>query len=68
MDKSTISENHELKSSSGELSRSDLTDGEHPLSLGESSVWNKFFQVSDHLPLALGKKTVLLLNRSYFHF
>ncbi|PKI31201.1 hypothetical protein CRG98_048408 [Punica granatum] len=44
MDKSTISENDDSKSTSGELSRADITHGEHPLSLGESSVWNKFFQ------------------------
>jgi len=27
------------------LSRSKITHGEHPLSLGKSSIWNKFFQV-----------------------
>ncbi|KAJ6298920.1 hypothetical protein OIU76_019978 [Salix suchowensis] len=29
------------------LSRSDITHGEHPLSLGKSSVWNQFFQDSE---------------------
>ncbi|KAK4751333.1 hypothetical protein SAY87_004815 [Trapa incisa] len=47
MDKSTVSGNDEMKSTSGELSRSDLTGGEHPLSLGETSVWNKFFQETE---------------------
>ncbi|XP_050897711.1 uncharacterized protein LOC127122874 [Lathyrus oleraceus] len=27
------------------LSRSQITHGEHPLSLGKTSIWNKFFQV-----------------------
>lgn len=36
----------------GFLSRSELPHGEHPLSLGETSVWNKYFQVCPHhLPL-----------------
>ncbi|KAJ7013650.1 hypothetical protein NC653_003333 [Populus alba x Populus x berolinensis] len=29
------------------LSRSEITHGEHPLSLGKSSVWNQFFQDSE---------------------
>jgi TBC1 domain family member 13 len=29
----------------GFLSRSEIPHGEHPLSLGETSVWNKYFQV-----------------------
>uniref|UniRef100_A0A6M2EXL2 Rab-GAP TBC domain-containing protein n=1 Tax=Populus davidiana TaxID=266767 RepID=A0A6M2EXL2_9ROSI len=29
------------------LSRSKITHGEHPLSLGKSSIWNKFFQDSE---------------------
>ncbi|XP_043810924.1 TBC1 domain family member 13 isoform X2 [Manihot esculenta] len=38
-------ENDEAKSeSSGMLSRSQITHGEHPLSLGKTSVWNQFFQ------------------------
>ncbi|XP_057959110.1 uncharacterized protein LOC131151732 isoform X2 [Malania oleifera] len=38
-------ENDESKSeSSGLLSRSEITHGEHPLSLGKTSVWNQFFQ------------------------
>jgi len=28
------------------LSRSEITHGEHPLSLGKTSIWNQFFQVS----------------------
>lgn len=30
---------------SGMLPRSEITHGEHPLSLGKTSVWNQFFQV-----------------------
>lgn len=30
---------------SGMLARSEITHGEHPLSLGKTSVWNQFFQV-----------------------
>ncbi|KAL3620008.1 hypothetical protein CASFOL_034920 [Castilleja foliolosa] len=38
-------ENHELEDGSqGFLSRSEISHGEHPLSLGKSSVWNQFFQ------------------------
>lgn len=29
----------------GFLPRSEITHGEHPLSLGSTSVWNQFFQV-----------------------
>ncbi|XP_035539471.1 TBC1 domain family member 13-like [Juglans regia] len=29
------------------LSRSEITHGEHPLSLGKSSIWNQFFQDSE---------------------
>jgi hypothetical protein len=36
----------------GFLSRSEIPHGEHPLSLGETSVWNKYFQVCFH-PLLL---------------
>ncbi|KAM3327139.1 TBC1 domain family member 13 [Capsicum chacoense] len=28
----------------GELPRSEITQGEHPLSLGKNSIWNQFFQ------------------------
>lgn len=31
--------------SPGFLSRSEISHGEHPLSLGKSSIWNQFFQV-----------------------
>lgn len=30
----------------GLLSRFQITHGEHPLSLGQTSVWNQFFQVT----------------------
>ena len=33
----------------GLVRRSDIVQGEHPLSLGKSSVWNQFFQVILHL-------------------
>ncbi|KAE8703013.1 DUF246 domain-containing protein [Hibiscus syriacus] len=40
--------NHkEAGESRGLLSRSQITHGEHPLSLGKSSVWNQFFQDSE---------------------
>lgn len=29
----------------GLLSRSEITQDEHPLSLGKTSIWNQFFQV-----------------------
>ncbi|KAJ0091920.1 hypothetical protein Patl1_26041 [Pistacia atlantica] len=39
------SENDDPRSeSSGMLSRSEITHGEHPLSLGKTSIWNQFFQ------------------------
>ncbi|KAL0403615.1 UNVERIFIED_CONTAM: TBC1 domain family member 13 [Sesamum radiatum] len=38
-------ENHEVdRGSPGYLSRSEISHGEHPLSLGKSSIWNQFFQ------------------------
>ncbi|KAJ0784089.1 putative Rab-GTPase-TBC domain-containing protein [Helianthus annuus] len=40
-EESTSSQNGEDK---GLLSRSEIPEGEHPLSLGETSVWNQFFQ------------------------
>lgn len=46
LEKSAISDPDDSK---GEnrclLSRSEIPQGEHPLSLGQSSIWNKFFQV-----------------------
>ncbi|XP_038991774.1 TBC1 domain family member 13-like [Hibiscus syriacus] len=46
--KSVTCDNDESKSESrGLLSRSQITHGEHPLSLGKSSVWNQFFQDSE---------------------
>lgn len=29
----------------GVLPRSEISHGEHPLSLGQNSIWNQFFQV-----------------------
>ncbi|GFP80689.1 tbc1 domain family member 13 [Phtheirospermum japonicum] len=43
LEKSSL-ENNEFDSSLGFLSRSEITHGEHPLSLGRSSIWNHFFQ------------------------
>ncbi|XP_073138215.1 uncharacterized protein [Henckelia pumila] len=43
LEKSSL-EISESDGSQGFLSRSEITHGEHPLSLGKSSVWNKFFQ------------------------
>lgn len=46
MDNCTNCDTDESKGQSkGLLSRSEITHGEHPLSLGQSSVWNQFFQV-----------------------
>ncbi|KAL5781401.1 hypothetical protein ACOSP7_006430 [Xanthoceras sorbifolium] len=45
LEKSAICDPDESKSeSSGLLSRSEIPQGEHPLSLGKSSIWNQFFQ------------------------
>lgn len=45
LEKSTGSDKYEPKSeSSGMLSRSEIPQGEHPLSLGNSSIWNQFFK------------------------
>ncbi|XAR62559.1 hypothetical protein NMG60_11017365 [Bertholletia excelsa] len=45
LEKSANLENEESKcETSGPLSRSEISHGEHPLSLGKSSIWNKFFQ------------------------
>ncbi|EOY05242.1 hypothetical protein QUC31_016866 [Theobroma cacao] len=48
LEKSTGCDNDESKSESrGPLSRSQISHGEHPLSLGKSSIWNQFFQDSE---------------------
>ncbi|XP_022734626.1 TBC1 domain family member 13-like isoform X2 [Durio zibethinus] len=48
LEKSGVCDNDKSKSeSSGLLSRSHITHGEHPLSLGKSSIWNQFFQDSE---------------------
>ncbi|KAG5560669.1 hypothetical protein RHGRI_003859 [Rhododendron griersonianum] len=45
LDKSTCIEKDESLPETGVvLPRSEITHGEHPLSLGKSSVWNQFFQ------------------------
>ncbi|XP_058203890.1 uncharacterized protein LOC131318098 isoform X1 [Rhododendron vialii] len=45
LDKSTYIEKDESLPETGVvLPRSEITHGEHPLSLGKSSVWNQFFQ------------------------
>ncbi|KAF8394064.1 hypothetical protein HHK36_020267 [Tetracentron sinense] len=45
LDKSTCLEKDKSKcEGSGLLSRSEITHGEHPLSLGKTSIWNQFFQ------------------------
>ncbi|KAK8362627.1 hypothetical protein V6Z12_A03G113500 [Gossypium hirsutum] len=43
LEKSAVDDQSKSESS-GLLSRSQVTHGEHPLSLGESSIWNQFFQ------------------------
>ncbi|KAL6571234.1 hypothetical protein OROHE_002877 [Orobanche hederae] len=40
-------DNNELDSSQGFLARAEITHGEHPLSLGKSSIWNQFFQETE---------------------
>ncbi|XWS22355.1 hypothetical protein CRYUN_Cryun29cG0026600 [Craigia yunnanensis] len=48
LEKSVVCDNDDSKSeSSCLLSRSQITHGEHPLSLGKSSIWNQFFQDSE---------------------
>ncbi|KAI4370456.1 hypothetical protein MLD38_018809 [Melastoma candidum] len=43
-DSASPGSDHSHSESSGMLLRSDITCGEHPLSLGKSSIWNRFFQ------------------------
>lgn len=42
--KSTSPDDEPKSEGSGMLSRSEITHGEHPLSLGKTSIWNQFFQ------------------------
>nr|DAD23987.1 TPA_asm: hypothetical protein HUJ06_025450 [Nelumbo nucifera] len=44
LDKSSGLENNESCEGSGLLPRLKITHGEHPLSLGKTSIWNQFFQ------------------------
>ncbi|XP_057783657.1 uncharacterized protein LOC131001313 [Salvia miltiorrhiza] len=48
LEKSSLDKN-EPDGSPGFLSRSEITHGEHPLSLGQSSIWNQFFQDAEIL-------------------
>ncbi|KAL8172253.1 hypothetical protein V2J09_024057 [Rumex salicifolius] len=43
-DMGSLENDHVKSGSRGLLSRSDITHDDHPLSLGQSSVWNQFFQ------------------------
>lgn len=45
LEKSGLDNDEPNGESKGFLSRSEITQGEHPLSLGKTSVWNQFFQV-----------------------
>ncbi|KAK8485562.1 hypothetical protein V6N12_046797 [Hibiscus sabdariffa] len=47
LEKSMACDDESKSESKGLLSRSQITHGEHPLSLGKSSVWNQFFQDSE---------------------
>ncbi|CAH9080142.1 unnamed protein product [Cuscuta europaea] len=44
LEKSSIDINEPNGEGKGLLSRSEITHGEHPLSLGKNSIWNQFFQ------------------------
>ncbi|KAI3697088.1 hypothetical protein L6452_29833 [Arctium lappa] len=45
LEESTSSQNGEqTRDDKGLLSRSEIPEGEHPLSLGKTSIWNQFFQ------------------------
>ncbi|XP_024983432.1 TBC1 domain family member 13-like isoform X3 [Cynara cardunculus var. scolymus] len=45
LEESTSSQNGErTRDGEGLLSRSEIPEGEHPLSLGKTSIWNQFFQ------------------------
>lgn len=59
LDKSSSCDKDESKSEGkGLLSRSEITHGEHPLSLGKTSIWNQFFQVSYQVnSLNMGQKS-----------
>lgn len=47
MEKSSLDNDDSNAESKGFLSRSEITQGEHPLCLGKTSVWNQFFQDSE---------------------
>ncbi|XP_022875022.1 TBC1 domain family member 13 isoform X2 [Olea europaea var. sylvestris] len=47
MEKSNLENNKPDGEDKGFLSRSEITHGEHPLSLVESSIWNQFFQETE---------------------
>ncbi|KAL3506421.1 hypothetical protein ACH5RR_031803 [Cinchona calisaya] len=44
LEKSSLEKNESDAEGKGFLSRSEITHGEHPLSLGKTSIWNQFFQ------------------------
>ncbi|CAI9117686.1 OLC1v1019137C1 [Oldenlandia corymbosa var. corymbosa] len=44
LEKSSLEGDESDGEGKGFLSRSDITHGEHPLSLGKTSIWNQFFQ------------------------
>ncbi|CAH2035085.1 unnamed protein product, partial [Thlaspi arvense] len=59
-------DNYELKSESQcMLSRSRITDEDHPLSLGKTSIWNTYFQTSVHYRGFSGIRTHLVTFLSY---
>ena len=50
------------------LSRSEISHGEHPLSLGKASIWNQFFQVTILLvDLKLAYRGVIEFLASYLY-
>lgn len=56
--------------SKGLLSRSKITQDEHPLSLGTTSAWNKFFQVSStqHVASIIVVHDYKIRNRHFIDF
>lgn len=54
IDESKLSRKKELNAERiGLLLRSEVTNEEHPLSFGKSSLWNRYFQVLLHIILEL---------------
>ncbi|XP_052188186.1 uncharacterized protein LOC127798681 isoform X2 [Diospyros lotus] len=44
LEKTSLENEESVCETKGLLSRSEITHGEHPLSLGKTSIWNQFFQ------------------------